>query len=237
MLTRFARCWTPVRRGRYSFPALLTAGDVLAKPAPDWVSLGTFDAHNPLREQLLHAIKDDRWIRLSQSGGPGEAKLWLDDTAIDLPATLDSPNGDRTVRAVQHVLELGEAVLRQRQRQPDRIKRPNVVLVGGPGQGKSTVSQFIAQAYRAALLTGADPGPSVREVIDGTRSALARLGLPVPGNRRWPVRIDLASYAEEPASGAETSLLRWISTRLSERTDRDISPNSLRQWLRACHGF
>ncbi|MFD8354860.1 NACHT domain-containing protein, partial [Streptomyces coelicoflavus] len=216
---------------RYAFPALLTAGDVLAKLATDWVSLGTFNAQDPLREQLLHAIKDDRWIRLSQSGGPGEAKLWLDDIAIDLPATIDSPDGDLTVRAVQRVLELGDMVLRQRQ--PDRIKRSNVVLVGGPGQGKSTLSQLIAQAYRVALLTGANPAPSVQEVIDGTRAALTRLGLSVPGNRRWPARIDLAKYAEEMASGAEISLLRWISTRLSERIDRDISPNDLKGWLRA----
>jgi hypothetical protein len=216
---------------RYAFPALLTAGDVLAKLAPDWVSLGRFDAQDPLRDQLLHAIKDDRWIRLSQSGGSGEAKLWLDDIAIDLPATLGNSDGDQTVRAAQHVLDLGDMVLRQRQ--PDRIKRSNVVLVGGPGQGKSTLSQLIAQAYRVALLTDADPGPSVQEVIDGTRSALTRLGLSVPGNRRWPTRIDLAKYAEELASGAEISLLRWISTWLSERTDRDVSPNALRGWLRA----
>ena len=216
---------------RFAFPALLTAGDVLAKLAPDWVSLGSFTAQDPIREQLLHAVKDDRWIRLNQSGGPGEAKLWLDDIAVDLPATVSSRNGEVSVQAVQRVLALGDTVLRQRQ--PDCIKQSNLVLVGGPGQGKSTLSQLIAQAYRVALLTDADPGPSVREAIDGTRSALTRLGLPVPSNRRWPVRVDLAKYAEELASRTETSLLRWISTRLSERTDRDITPNSLRQWLRA----
>ncbi|MFC0843570.1 NACHT domain-containing protein [Streptomyces noboritoensis] len=216
---------------RCAFPALLTAGDVLQKLSPDWVSLGSFDAQDPLREQLLHAIKADRWIRLSQSGGPGEAKLWLDDVAIDLPATLASPGGDLTVQAVQRVLELGDMVLRQRQ--PDRIGRSNIVLVGGPGQGKSTLSQLIAQAYRVALLTDAHPGPSVQEVIDGTRAALDRLGLPVPGNRRWPVRIDLAKYAEELGSGADVSLLRWVSTRMSEHTDRQIPPSALRGWLRA----
>ncbi|WP_406470744.1 hypothetical protein OH738_34120 [Streptomyces hirsutus] len=216
---------------RCAFPALLTAGDLLAQLAPEWVSLGAFDAQDPLRDQLLLAIKDDRWIRLSQSGGPGEAKLWLDDTAIDLPATISRHDGDDVVQAVKHVLRLGDTVLRQRQ--PDRIKRSNLVLVGGPGQGKSTLSQLIAQAYRVALLTGANPGPSVKEIMDGTRSALTRLKLPVPSNRRWPMRLDLAKYAEELSTGAETSLLRWISKRISERTDRTISPNSLRQWLRA----
>ncbi|MFE2540995.1 NACHT domain-containing protein [Actinacidiphila glaucinigra] len=216
---------------RWAFPALLTAGDVLARLAPESVSLGSFDAQDPLREQLLHAIKADRWIRLSQSGGPGEAKLWLDDIAIDLPAKISRRDGTATVQAVQHVLRLGDMVLRQRQ--PDRIRRPHIVLVGGPGQGKSTLSQLIAQAYRVALLEDASPGPTIREIVESTRDALERLGLGVPGNRRWPVRIDLAKYAEELATGREVSLLRWIATQVSERTDRAVSPNDLRTWLRA----
>ncbi|MDX3075939.1 hypothetical protein [Streptomyces sp. MI02-7b] len=219
---------------RWAFPAFLTVGDVLSKlPSQEWVNLGSFDAQDPLREQLLHTIKDDRWIRLSQSGGPGEAKLWLDDIAIDLPARIvrGDSTSEATVQAVDHVLRLGDTVLRQRQ--PDRIKRPHVVLVGGPGQGKSTLSQLIAQAYRVALLSDTDPAPTVKEIIESTREALARLGLAVPGNRRWPVRVDLAKYAEELASAADVSLLRWIATRISDRTDRTISPGDLRTWLRA----
>jgi len=212
---------------RWAFPGLLTVGDVLSMLDHDVVSIGSLNARDPLREELVLSLKDDRWIRLSQSGGPGDAKLWLDDIAIDLPALLDGAS----VRAVGHVLEVGDTVLRQRQ--PDRVRRPNVVVVGGPGQGKSTLSQLIAQAYRVAMLTDADPAPSAQEIVEGTKAALARLGLPVPANRRWVTRVDLAKYAEELASGSDTSVLRWISSRLSKRTDRDITPNSLRQWLRA----
>lgn len=215
---------------RWAFPGLLTVGDVMSMLSPELVKIGSLEVRDPLREELLHSLKADRWVRLSQSGGPGDAKLWLDDIAIDLPAAIEAPEG-ATVQAVRHVLELGDMVLRPSE--PDRIRRPNLVLVGGPGQGKSTLSQLIAQVYRTAMLTDANTGPGAQEILAGTREALDRLDLPVPGNRRWPTRIDLAKYAEELASGSEMSLLRWISNQISRRTDRDVSAQALRDWLAA----
>ncbi len=51
-----------------------------------------------------------------------------------------------------------------------------IVLEGAPGQGKSTVTQFISQIYRARLLHERDPLPSCPGV-------------------RLPIRIDLRDYA------------------------------------------
>ncbi|GAA4947196.1 hypothetical protein GCM10023205_03840 [Yinghuangia aomiensis] len=215
---------------RWAYPGLLTVGDVLSMLGRDVVSMGSLEVRDPVREELLQALKADRWIRLSQSGGPGDAKLWLDDVAIDLPATADEPEAT-TVQTVRHILDLGDIVLRRRQ--PGREVRSNVVLVGGPGQGKSTLSQLIAQAYRVAMLTDADLASSTAEIVGGTRAALGRLGLRVPGNRRWPVRIDLAKYAEELATGSETGLLRWISTQVSKRTTVPVPPKDLHGWLRS----
>ncbi|MFJ4793340.1 NACHT domain-containing protein [Kitasatospora purpeofusca] len=215
---------------RWAFPGLLTVGDVLSMLDQETVSLGSLDVRDPLREELLHSLRSDRWVRLSQSGGPGDSKLWLDDIAIDLPAVVEGARRD-TVQAVQHVLEVGDTVLRPKA--PGRVKKANLVIVGGPGQGKSTLSQLIAQAYRTAMLTGANVGPSARAILSGTKNALKRLGLPLPGNRRWPARIDLARYAEELASSPEMSLLRWISQQISKRTDRNTTPQELREWLGA----
>lgn len=213
---------------RWAYPGLLTAGDVLSKLGDGVVSLGNLDVKDPIRQELLRSLKGDRWIRLGQAGGSGEAKLWLDDIAIDLPATTDV--SQQQVQAAQHVLEVGDTVLRPRQ--PGGIARPHLVLVGGPGQGKSTLSQLITQAYRVAMLEGADLGPSAQEIVNGTREALERLGLTVPANRRWPARIDLAKYAEELASSKDTSLLRWIAQQMSKRTEAGIPPSQLREWLR-----
>lgn len=251
---------------RWAFDGLLTIGDVLAAfQAERGTQLGSNSLEDPLREDLVAGVAADRWIRLGQAGGPGGAKLHLDDVAVDVPATFtDSMPGPgvpmdtiklhgegtltvggvggtgvigsievvfaRTVRAVQHVLERGDAV--QSARQPQKTGKPGVVLVGGPGQGKTTLSQLVAQAYRAALLDDADLAPTTRTQVDATKAALRRLGLPLPSNRRWPVRVDLARYAEELASGADTTLLRWMSRLVTGRAATDVTASQLNSWLR-----
>jgi hypothetical protein len=247
---------------RWAFDGLLTVGDVLAAlQTGRSAHLGSNNIQDPLREDLVAGLAVDRWIRLGQAGGSGDAKLYLDDVVIDVPATVTasapgkgvglntatlaaegtlsfsvSDSGGsldvrfaRTVRAVGHVLARGDTVLSARQSQQDGP--PGVVLVGGPGQGKTTLSQLVAQAYRAALLDDADLAPSTRAQVDATKAALGRLGMRLPRNRRWPVRVDLAKYAEELASGAETSLLRWVSQLVTRRAAVEVTPARLNSWL------
>lgn len=71
------------------------------------------------------------------------------------------------------------------------------------------------------------------EIVDGTRSALARLGLHRPRNRRWPVRVDLAELAQDLGPDGGKSLLRWLSEKVSLRAEIDLTPAALQQWLRA----
>lgn len=215
---------------RWAYPGLLTVGDILSSLGTGEVPIGTMAHQDPLRQELIRSVSLDRRVRLSQAGGPGDGSVWLDEIAIDLPAHVDQ-DPETAVNAVGHILQLGECNLKRNL--PDRIKRPNLVVVGGPGQGKTTVSQLIAQAYRAALLGEMTLGPQATEIVECTRAALARLGLAVPGNRRWPVRVDLAKYADSLGAGGEKSLLRWISEEIHKRTDQQISPSQLHQWLRA----
>jgi hypothetical protein len=250
---------------RWAFDGLITVGDVLAtlqRERP--VRLGSGGSADPIREELVAGLSADRWIRLSEAGGPGDAKRHLDDVIIDVPATTtqSSPvpgvrlgtadlaatatftigvtgSGDqleatfsRPVRAAAHVLERGDMALGARQAQ--REGPAAVVLVGGPGQGKTTMSKLLAQAYRAAMLDDTDLSPTAREQVDATKLALERIGLALPGNRRWPIRVDLAKYAEELSSGAETSLLRWMSQLVSKRTTSDVTATQLSEWLNVC---
>ena len=60
----------------------------------------------------------------------------------------------------------------------------NAVLVGGPGQGKSTIFQYLAQYYRARRL-----GKSAYDANDGT--LVRNVGL-----ARIPFRLDLRRYAQ-----------------------------------------
>jgi hypothetical protein len=230
---------------RWAFPGLLTPGDVIAALLRNRPNLGSLDLDDPLRSEMVAGLAADRWLRLSQAGSTGGDKMHLDDIVVDLPAVIDpsgrgtpppGPDGRSadvvTVRAVGHVLERGDAVLRPSQ--PGRPGRAGLVLVGGPGQGKTTLSQFLAQVYRSAMLLPAEARETARATAEATEAALQRTGLRLPGNRRWPVRIELAKYAEELSTGADTSLLRWIARTVSARADSDVTPSDLNSWLRTC---
>jgi hypothetical protein len=91
---------------RWAFDGLLTIGDILAALAAQRPELGTLSINDPLRQDLVAGLRVDRWIRLSQAGGSGDSKLWLDDVVVDLPAIIDGTT--QTVRAVRHVFERGD---------------------------------------------------------------------------------------------------------------------------------
>lgn len=53
------------------------------------------------------------------------------------------------------------------------MTNPRVVLVGGPGQGKSTLGQLLCQVYRVALLSDRPEtslGPAAVQVLRAQRS-------------------------------------------------------------------
>jgi hypothetical protein len=60
-----------------------------------------------------------------------------------------------------------------------RSRYPFTLVLGAPGQGKSTLGQLVSQAFRAAFM----PTGTVTD------------GLPVVGEPRFPLRIDLGDYA------------------------------------------
>jgi hypothetical protein len=51
---------------------------------------------DPPWQELVAGPTADRWISLSQSGEPGDAKMRLDDVALDLPAVVEAGAGRRS---------------------------------------------------------------------------------------------------------------------------------------------
>lgn len=220
---------------RRAFPGFLTAGDVLA-------DLSQLSNYAP-PEQFQTVLRAD--ARTSLMGGEGRiyfdeaadvsgAGVPIHDVAIDLPVTtVDDDGAAHQRQAVDYILNRGEHVLKPGL---STVSKPrHIVLVGAPGNGKTTVSKLLAQAYRAALLEqAADLSHQHHAAIDGMRAALHRLGTTgLPRNRRWAQRIDLARHAQEFATD-DRSLLRYIAHLISERSDLgDIQPNWLKAWMQA----
>lgn len=111
-----------------------------------------------------------------------------------------------------------------------------VVFIGGPGQGKSTLTQFFCQMHRAALLSQYNADIMTPEVTAAYELILEQCGvegISPPKIPRFPVKIELNRFASALAKGQTTSLLSYILAMIKRRCDREIAADDLRAWLRA----
>src|SRR5262249_48851459 len=123
----------------------------------------------------------------------------------------------------------------------ERILRPSLttfegpkhlLIAGAPGNGKTTISRFLIQIFRSAMLNGAiDTTNEHRKVIEGTHAALKRLGVTVPRNRRWAMRIDLAAYASSHGGDEDSTIVRYLAERISKRSNTgELRASALKSW-------
>jgi hypothetical protein len=135
------------------------------------------------------------------------------------------------------VLDRGEHILRPTL--TTRAGPRHLVLAGAPGNGKTTISRFLVQAYRAAMLHGApDLSGEHQQIISGTDQALHSMGRALPKHRRWAMRIDLAQYAQAHAAQEDSTLIRYLAEKVSKRSDLgQIKPAALVSWMRVWPWF
>jgi len=238
---------------RTAYTAWLTTGDVLAKLAasiegtePDFPKVMT----NFLQKEIL----DDYFSKLEQAGHSPENRIPLEEVFIDLPSFRErrtsSPEEVNESKPLPpgflaHILDIGSSSLRPEfavSSLPEvgvsHFEGPEpgrFVLVGGPGQGKSTIAQFLCQIHRASLLNArrgldADARKAVKSIITCCEQQDLTLGLA----RRFPVRIELARFAKALAKQAETginSLLSYVKFQIEDRTNFTLGAEHLRRWL------
>jgi hypothetical protein len=214
---------------RRAFSGFLTAQDVFA-------NLSQFTDNLPV-EELKPALQSHARMQLTASdgliyfdeAGDDTRGLPIHEVAIDLPVTFHDAQGRAT--ALQYVLERAEHVLRPSVGSSSGPR--HLVLTGAPGNGKTTVSKFLMQIFRAALLEGSpDLSEDQRAIVIGCREGLKGSGVPFPTHRRWPMRVDLAEYAHDGAV-MQQSLVTWIAQRISKHWhDGVLRPRSLQMWMR-----
>jgi hypothetical protein len=239
---------------RLTYAALITPSDLVAQLVE---LLGGGTAATVGQQLVVQAAKEltaQQWVRLGEAGHPTNEKLPLGEVAVDLPARgahvpnrqtprllsqpvvrLGSADAiralDEVPGAVAYLIDRGNTVFRPSRRP---TVHPRTVVVGGPGQGKSTLAQLLCQAYRVALLADRPAeslGPLAAEALRPLRSQLVRLGIPIPSCHRWPVQVRLSQYGDAIAGGADISLLRFLADQVSRHEPGLVTPNGLRAWL------
>jgi predicted NACHT family NTPase len=114
----------------------------------------------------------------------------------------------------------------------ERPEPGRYVLIGGPGQGKTTVSQFLCQILRASLLKEkAQLDRDTKWAIASIMRQSEECGLDTTGAKRFPIRIDLAQFAKALATSCTNSILAHVQNLISGRTNYHVEASDIREWL------
>lgn len=213
---------------RFAYPTILTLGDLVSRIGALPGSVKPDDLAPVILQHAQGALRDEGWVRFQEASETLE-KQEIDKVFIDVPV-----RDSRVERgAIAACLERSEPNLRKSHWR--RTESRHLVITGAPGNGKSTISSFLAQVYRAKFVSQEDNPEHAQRAVDGMAAALDRLRLPQPLSLRWPIRVDLADMAmnigQEPAVGP--NLMRYLSDVISQRLSITLQPVTLAAWIKA----
>ncbi|MGV3587855.1 MAG: NACHT domain-containing protein [Adhaeribacter sp.] len=229
---------------RNSFAGFITSGDVLTK-AIEGLKEQHPDFSKIISVFLQNEILSDQYVKLEQAGHHAEHKTLLAQVFVDLPVSEysinDASRNDQELDRyssgiVNEILEVGSQRLKRSLTSVNLnhlIEPGRFVVIGGPGQGKSTIGQFVCQIYRAAILKD-QPLHTLSSESISTLSLFTKLcdsDFNLPIVRRFPFRVVLDQFATDLANGKVKSLLSFVLNRINRRIDSNCSLDDLRRWL------
>jgi hypothetical protein len=213
------------------------------------------DYYKIILRYLQRELLADQYAQLEQAGHSADEAIPLAQVFIDLPTTARPSSGsqaashssqDESPRFVAHIVQEAGHSLRvlNSDAAPNNIERQvnlakhirpgRYVLIGGPGQGKTTIAQYICQMFRYALLADVPPErlePSVTAALEDLSAHSDEQGLTTPAARRLPFRVVLSDFAKSLASGETDSLMGYLATRLCAKSHIKISAEEIERVL------
>ncbi|HET6249885.1 MAG TPA: hypothetical protein VFE47_19500 [Tepidisphaeraceae bacterium] len=239
---------------RRAYTAWITPGDVLAS-VMQWLKPKQPDFVETIHSFLAKEFAADQYAQLEQAGQTNDEKIRLAGVFVDVPVSdsqllepLSEDSDDPPLMFAAYAVRAAKERLDPESRAALMVADEEtaagdavgqIVLVGGPGQGKTTVGQFICQLFRAALLAGRKAtllSAQVRDQLSQFCDACAKQKIVLPKSRRFPIRVVLNEYAAALSASPPDrplSLLSFFVNRISSRTDRKISPDDFREWMRS----
>ncbi|GGV04364.1 hypothetical protein GCM10010495_15120 [Kitasatospora herbaricolor] len=219
---------------RTSYAAWVLPGDILTELYAQ-VSSRKREVGTALQRYLARELLRDLHVNLDQAGSAEDLQISLADVFIDLPI---GPAGDHhsgpAGQVLRTLIDVCDARASKSQSRQSKAHSDRYVLIGGPGQGKSTVSQFLCQLYRTKMTVGTPIGRTneMTKAIDLIGAHASKEGL-TPKAHRWPVKIPLTQLADDLAHQRSKSILQFIASRVSSASNFNVTPHDLREWLGA----
>lgn len=217
-----------------SYACHILSGDVLMQLLRE----NEFDYSGLMQRYLARELEEDMYTRMEQAGSVTEKKISIEKVCVDIDVI--DRRQRKTMKFAQRVLELGNGILGYRKEvikddadNGEKLRQDeNFVLIGGPGRGKTTICQFIAQIYRANYLkeTGyGDPYSEnfiseIKEKYEYTINCF-----------RIPFKITLREYAAwigRQGKDGNCSVVQYIRTRIQKITGEELKVPMIRQMLK-----
>lgn len=179
------------------------------------------------------SLTSDTKIELGESGDLVNTPLELAEIAVDLPVS-QKTIGSGTRYALQTLVDRADQILTPALHP---AAHDRLVVLGGPGSGKSTLSRLLCQIYRVALLQTAAAGrvtAQVAGIATQIRTAFDVDNLPTPSLHRLPIRVVLSTFADDLTQTKSLTLLQHIVSLLNHRASEQIRVNEIarliKQW-------
>ena len=251
---------------RRAYAAWITPGDVLAAMI-ERLSGRAPDLEETLFSFLQKELVSDQFVNLELAGHDPRERIPLAPVFVDLPTLdrphedqapeleddgiyvlREDSSEDEGRGFIKEILEVSSERLDPHSLATNSIAqgtdtgdrpqpRERFVLIGGPGQGKSTVSQFICQIFRTSIISGRPDttlSPEARDALSLIRASCEQEEiqfLPVP---RFPFRIVLNEYASALSTNSSqdvNSIFSYLAKQIQTRTNRETSATEVRQWM------
>ncbi|MCF8589850.1 NACHT domain-containing protein [Gordonia liuliyuniae] len=214
---------------RDAFPSLLTVGDLLTRLT--MLSSGALDPQRVSSFLVDHAqstLRHEQWLRFDEAGDTPDARHQIDNAIVDLPAECD---GSRMTSMLTEIVQRADQVTRKSLWHFGAPR--HLVITGAPGNGKSTVAQYITQVYRANFVRHEANQTTIIDLVGRTDRSLERIGVVGPRSVRWPLRVDLAKMANDMGPSGGPNIKRWLADAVTKSTEMSIEPITLSNWMKA----
>lgn len=226
---------------RKTYAAWLSTSDVIAGLL-DQQAERAGDLADTMFRYVSRELRAHQPLRLQQAGHTGEAQIMIEDVFTDLPFRTNARDEEEERKLLAALLErsrdqLDAASIKARQGDIAHGRPERILLLGGPGQGKSTLSQFMAQIARAAILVSNQSAKLSADIVSIATSTLDKAragGLAIDLPRRFPLRIELPNFADAMSNetGDHTqSLLGYLCRHIERVAGGKVSSDELRRWI------
>lgn len=223
-----------------NFAAWTTPGDVLTQLLQS-VQAQTPSFPEVIRRAMKTELRRDQFARLKDAGSVDNDDIPTSHVFVDLPVQR-SRQDEVSDNALQSIVELSRGTFRDDKLESKSSAEPDpnkIVLMGGPGQGKSTLTTFLVQFFRAKILTEmrGDNDPTVKYIIPEILRRAKSEGVKDIGLSRYPVWVSLPKFADAVAAARASSdvmpsLLAYVATSFALTADQEVKREDLRTWLR-----